>query len=76
MGQREGIPMKKPRQKYLVDENGTPTAVLLDIKSYRKLVDRLEELEDAVELDEAVRTAKSFRPYSEIRAELKKAGRL
>jgi len=37
---------------------------------------RLEELEDALSLDEAIRTAQSFRDYGEIRAELKQEGRL
>ena len=35
-----------------------------------------EELEDALSLDEAVRTSQSFRDYGEIRAELIREGRL
>ena len=66
-------PMSK---KYLVNEKGKKTAVMLDIATYRALLERLEDLEDALELDEAARTAKNFRPYEEIRAELKQAGRL
>jgi hypothetical protein len=68
--------MPRLREKYVIDENGTKTAVVLDIKTYRQLIKRLENLEDALELDQAVRTAKSFRPYEEIRAELEQAGRL
>jgi hypothetical protein len=64
------------REKYLVDEGGKATAVVLDIKAYQRLLQHLEDLEDALELDEAVRAAKSFRSYDEIRAELKQAGRL
>jgi hypothetical protein len=33
---------------------------------------RLQDLEDALELDEAVETATEFRAYAEIRAELQK----
>jgi PHD/YefM family antitoxin component YafN of YafNO toxin-antitoxin module len=64
------------KAKYLVDENGKKRAVLLDIKEYQQFLRRLEELEDALSLDEAVRTAQSFRDYREIRAELKREGRL
>jgi len=68
--------MAKVKEKYLVDKNGRKTAVLLDIASYRALVEHLEDLEDALELDEAVRSAGSFRPYDEIRAGLKQSGKL
>lgn len=64
------------KEKYVVGAGGKPTAVVLDIRSYRRLLRHIEEMEDALELDEAVRTAKSFRPYAEVRAELKKDGRL
>jgi len=59
-----------------MDEKGRKTAVLLDIREYQRFLQRLEELEDALSLDEATRTAQSFRDYGEIRAELKREGRL
>ncbi len=62
--------------KYLVDKWGRKKAVLLDIKEYSRLVSRLDELEDTLDLDEAVRTAHSFRDYREVRADLKREGRL
>lgn len=62
--------------KYVVDEKGRKKAVLLDIKEYQQFLQRLEQLEDALSLDEAVRTAQSFRDHGEIRAELKREGRL
>ena len=58
------------KPKYVVDEKGRKTAVLLSIKDYRALMQRLEDLEDALDLDRAVETATGFREYSEIRAEL------
>jgi len=64
------------KAKYLIDDKGRKTAVLLDIKEYQQFLQRLEQLEDALSLDEAVRSAQSFRDYREIRAELKQAGRL
>ncbi len=62
--------------KYLINEKGRKTAAVLSMKDYRTLMQRLEDLEDALELDEAVETATGFREYSEIRAELRKEGKL
>jgi len=64
------------KAKYIVDEKGRKTAILLDINEYRRFLERMEELEDALSLDEAIRTAQSFRAYDEIRTELKREGRL
>lgn len=68
--------MLRPKERYVVDERGRKTAVLIDLAAYRALIEHLENLEDALELDEAIRSAKSFRAYDEIRAELKRADRL
>ncbi|MBI2849599.1 MAG: hypothetical protein HYX80_00975 [Chloroflexi bacterium] len=62
--------------KYLVDKKGRKKAVLMDMKEYSRLVARMEELEDALDLDEAARTTQNFRDYREIREELVKEGRL
>lgn len=58
------------KPKYVVDEKGRKTAVVLSIKDYRALMQRLEDLEDALDLDRVVETATGFREYSEIRVEL------
>lgn len=62
--------------KYLVDEKGRKKAVQLNIKEYSRLLARLEELEDALELDQAVRQSQGFRDYQAVRKELVKEGRL
>jgi hypothetical protein len=62
--------------KYVIDKNGRKKAVLLDIKEYSRLLDRLEELEDTLDLDEGVRQSAGFRDYREIRQELLREGRL
>jgi len=33
------------KERYLVNENGEPVSVLLDIEDYRRLLDAMEELE-------------------------------
>ena len=58
------------KSKYVVDAKGRKTAVVLSIKDFRALMQWLEDLEDALDLDRAVETATGFREYSEIRAEL------
>lgn len=59
----------KPR--YLVDGAGRKTGAVLSMKDYRALMQRLEDLEDTLELDRAVETATGFRDYAEIRKDLR-----
>ncbi|RKU26198.1 hypothetical protein C6499_13865 [Candidatus Poribacteria bacterium] len=62
--------------KYLVNTKGRKTAVVLSMKEYRLLIEYLEDLEDTLEMDAAVETETDSRDYREIRAELKKEGKL
>ena len=64
------------KPKYVVNEKGRKTATVLSMEDYRSLMQRLQDLEDALDLDRAVETATDFREYTEIRAELKKEGKL
>ena len=59
--------MRRGKPMYVVDEQGRTKDVLLDIATYRALLKRIEELEDALELDETVRTETEFRLYETIR---------
>ena len=68
--------MAKSKEKYVVDGKGRKTAVMLDIATYRALLAEIEDLRDALQLDEAVRSSKGSRPYEEIRAELEQSGRV
>ena len=62
--------------RYLTDKKGRKKAIVLELKEYSRLLRRLEELEDALDLDTAVRAVQEFRDYREIREELLKEGRL
>ena len=56
--------------QYVVDHKGEKTAALLSIKEYRLLMQRLEDLEDMLEMDVAVQTETDFRDYQDIRVDL------
>lgn len=62
--------------RYLVDEQNRKKAVVLSVKDYTQLVARIEELEDALDLDEAIRMGRHFRDYEKIRKDLIEQGRL
>lgn len=64
------------KPKFLVNEKGRKTAAVLSMKEYCALMQRLQDLEDALALDEAVETATGFREYADIRRELQSEGKL
>lgn len=49
------------KTQFLTDEKGKKTAVLLPIKEYNKLLEKLEDLEDVKLYDEAKRDDDGFR---------------
>lgn len=63
-------------KQYIISEKGERKYVVLNISQYQKLVKKIDDLEDALDLEKAVKEAKSFRNYKEIREELKAAGKL
>ncbi len=68
--------MRVAKERFIVDEKGEKESIVLNLSDYLQLVEHLEDLEDALDLDKAEREAKSFRDYKDIRAELVKKGRL
>jgi hypothetical protein len=68
--------MLKINPQYLVNDKGEKTNVLLSINEYQLLMQRLENLEDNLEMDAAVQTETEFRDYQDIRADLIKEGKL
>ncbi|SFD40186.1 hypothetical protein [Flavobacterium phragmitis] len=49
------------KTQFITDEEGNRTAVLLPIKQYNKLLEKLEDLEDVKLYDEAKRNDDGFR---------------
>lgn len=58
------------------DENGEPKDVLIPVSQFRKLLEQLEDAEDARALDRAIKNAKKFVSADEVWAELEAAGKL
>ena len=68
--------MDKATVRYIVDGDGKKTAVVLPVEDFERLVEHLEDLEDALALDRAAAEAQDFTSYEEIRRELKEEGRI
>lgn len=63
----------KPDQ-FIVDNKGRTKAVLLSLAEYRKIVDHLYDLEDALDLKHAIATSKKMISYAAFRGQLKNQG--
>ena len=63
--------------RYVTDESGSRVAVLLDIKEYERMVEKLEDIADARAADEVraaiARGEDEFIPYEQAREEIAKA---
>lgn len=60
-------------KRYIVDEKGEPTAVILDIKDYRKLLEDLEELESIRAYDEAKASGDEGIPFEQAVEEIERS---
>lgn len=56
-----------PKPKYVVNESGKKTEVVLSMKSYKQLLAAWEEVADAEDYENARRTAKKFIDTKELR---------
>lgn len=57
--------MMAAKEQYVIDENGTRTAVLIDVEYYQKLLDALEELESIHAYDEAKESGDETIPFKQ-----------
>lgn len=62
------------KEEIIVDNRGKPKAVILKISEFNKLIKLIEELEDALDLKNAVETASEFISHKELIENLKKEG--
>ena len=62
-------------EQFVVDARGQPQAVMLSWMDYRRLMATLEDLEDALDLKRAIRSAKQFLSHESLLTLLKRPGR-
>jgi hypothetical protein len=62
--------MSKFKENYVVDEQGNPIGVVLDIADYRKLLEELEELESIRAYDAAKTSGDEAIPFDQAVAEI------
>ena len=62
--------MAKFKENYVVDEQGNPIGVVLDIADYRKLLEELEELEAIRAYDAAKASGDEAIPFEQAVAEI------
>ena len=64
--------MTNLKKRYVVDEKGNRTAVLLDMEDYQKLLDELEELESIRAYDTAKASRDETIPFEQAVIEIEK----
>ncbi|CAN5127487.1 hypothetical protein BH20VER2_BH20VER2_18960 [soil metagenome] len=60
------------REPEIITKNGKPVSVILPIKRYQEIMERLEDAEDVAWLKKARRKKLHYRPLEEVLAELPK----
>ncbi len=59
-------------ERFVIDEDGKRTAILLDIEEYNKLLEELEELESIRAFDAAKSSGDEAIPFDQAVAEIEK----
>lgn len=62
--------MKADTEPEIVTRNGKPVSVILPIKKYEEMIERLEDAEDIAWLKRARRKKLQFRPLEDVVADL------
>jgi hypothetical protein len=64
------VVMSKFKENYVVDEQGNPIGVVLDIADYRNLLEELEELESICAYDAAKASGDEAIPFEQAVSEI------
>ncbi len=65
-----GVKIRSLPEPEVISRKGKPVAVILAIKEYRKIIERLEDAEDAAYLRKARQKPLQYRPLDEVLADL------
>ena len=68
--------MPEINPKWQVDSRGRRLAVVIDFKSYQKLIAYVEALEETAAIHDIEVNGEEYTSYEDFRKELKKAGKL
>ena len=68
--------MAQTKLTFIVGPDGRTRGVLLAMVHYRRMLRKIEDLEDALTLDRAEQTSHKLLPYSSVRRHLRRAGKL
>jgi len=68
--------MANTKAQVAVRKSGQNDVLLIRRSHYRRLLRRIEDLEDALTLDRAENNSKSLVDYAEVRERLKRVGKL
>jgi len=68
--------MANTKAQVAVRKSGPKDVLLIRRSHYRRLLRRIEDLEDALTLDRAKNNSKNLVDYAEVRERLKRAGKL
>lgn len=67
--------MPKTKERYLTDDEGNRTAVILDLEAYQRLLDAVDELEAIRAFDTAQASGEQPVPFEEAVARIENRGR-
>lgn len=67
--------MPKTKERYLTDDEGNRTAVILDLEAYQQLLDAVDELDAVRAFDAAQSSGEQPIPFEEAVARIENRGR-
>jgi hypothetical protein len=70
------VHMRQTSPRFVVGSEGRKREVVLAVTDYRRLLRRIEDLEDSLTLDRTAQTSKKLVPYEAVRKRLRRAGKL
>jgi len=68
--------MAQSHPQFVIGVDGRKRGVLLRVSHYRRLLRKIEDLEDILTLDRAAQSSKQLVSYETVRKRLKQAGKL
>jgi hypothetical protein len=68
--------MAQSNPQFIIGSDGRKRGVVIGVRHYRRLLRRIEDLEDILALERAAQSSKQLVPYDTVRKRLRQAGKL